>query len=246
MSILQFQFFDSYSRMLVNGGEVFSTGPPGCSNPLPGRPEELCHDGQGDDAHPIGLEICPDRHFSLIPPQQMRSDGAQWQQTAFGASPPAPIASDTSVHEIMLSNTLPDKALDQFACQIEEIAFGNGYQGSQHPITPAGFGGPTGFFPTLPVNNDFTNAAPAVGFMEGTSLRLTASGGNIADWRYIILYINSQPNPTHVHDGPLVGFWDHGVPVTITDGQTHAFKFDLAPLDAVGNILKVTRIQDPI
>lgn len=222
------------------GGEVFSTGPPGCSNPLPGRPEELCHDGLGDDAHPVGLERCPDRHFSLIPPQDMRSQGGQWQEV-IGAN-----AALSSIHEIMLSNTLPDKALGQFVCQIEEIAFGNGYQGSQHPITPVGFGGPLLAQPSLPVLNNFTNVDPAIGFMEGTSIRLTASGGNIADWRYIILYLATQNNPTHVHDSPLVGFWDQGEVVTITDGQTHAFKFDEALLDSVGNILKVTRTQDPI
>ncbi len=239
MALLQFQFFDSYSREVVQGGEVYSTGAPGCANPDPGRPERLCNDGTGAGIEE-GLEICPDRHFSLIPPQDMRSNGAQWQEV-IGAS-----ASLSSIHEILLSNTLPDKALDQFVCQIEEIAFGNGYQGSQHPITPPGFGGPLLAQPSLPVRNNFTNVDPAIGFMEGTSIRLTASGGNIADWRYIILYLATQNNPTHVHDSPLVGFWDHGEVVTITDGQTHAFKFDLAPLDAVGDILKVTRTQDPI
>ncbi len=238
MAILQFQFFDSYSRMIVNSSEIFATGAPGCANPLPGRPEKLCADGI--DNPPGGLEICPDRFSSLIPPNQMRSNGAQWQED-IGAS-----AVLSSICEILLSNTLPDKALDQFVCQIEEIAFGNGYQGSQHPITPFDQGGPLLAQPTLPVLNNFTNVDPAIAFMEGTSIRLTASGGNIADWRYIILYVATQPNPTHVHDSPLIGFWDQGEVVTITDGQTHAFKFDLAELDNVGDILKVTRIQDPI
>lgn len=226
--------------MLVNSGEVFDTGPPGCANPLPGRPFQLCEDGQGAGGGGTGDMICPDRFPSLIPPEDMRSDGAQWQQT-IGVSAPL-----SSIHEIMLSNTLPDKALDQFICQIEEIAIGNGYQGTQHPIVPFDQGGPLLAQPTLSINSAFTNVDPAIGFMEGISLRLTASGGNIADWRYIILYVATQPNPTHVHDAPLVGFWDQGEPVTITDGQTHAFKFDLAELDNVGDILKVTRIQDPI
>jgi len=101
MAILQFQFFDSYSRMLVNSGEVFDTGPPGCANPLPGRPFQLCEDGQGAGGGGTGDMICPDRFPSLIPPEDMRSDGAQWDQV-IGAS-----AVLSQIHEIMLSNTLP-------------------------------------------------------------------------------------------------------------------------------------------
>ena len=163
-----------------------------------------------------------------------------WQQV-IGVSAPL-----SNIHEILLSARSPDKVLDQFVCQVEEIEFGNGYQGSQHPIVRFDQGGPLLANPSLSIESDFTNADPALGFMEGTSLRLTASGGNIADWRYIILYIATQNNPTHVHDSPLVGFWDVGEVVTITDGQTHAFKFNLADLDDVGNILKITRTEDPI
>jgi len=244
MALLQFQFYESYVRECVNQGEVFNTGAPGCSNPDPGRPERLCQDGLDFDGN--GLGICPDRHISLLPGPpffhtgQMRSDGPRWTEDLSGVSP------SPSVIEILLSARTPDKILDQFVCQVEEIPFGNGYQGSQHPITPPNQGGPNPSLPTLSVNANFSNADPAIAFLEGTSMRLTASGGNIADWRYIILYIASQPNPTHVHDGPLVGFWDQGEPVTITDGQTHAFKFNLADLDVVGNILKVTRTSDPI
>ena len=241
MALLQFQFYESYVRECVNHGEVFNTGAPGCANPLPGRPERLCEDGLDNDGS--GLQICPDRHFSLMPPGhtgQMRSDGPRWQEDLSGVAP------SPSAIEILLSARSPDKVLDQFVCQVEEIPFGNGYAGSQHPLTPPGFGGPNPPTPALSINANFSNAAPAIGFLQGTSMRLTASGGNIADWRYIILYISSQPNPTHVHDGPLIGFWDQGEPVTITDGQTHAFKFDLADLDVVGDILKVTRTEDPI
>jgi len=148
----------------------------------------------------------------------------------------------------MLSNVLPDKANARFGCEITEIAIGNGYVGRNTLREPPVIPGPAGedHTPAISCEVAFTNAAPSIGFMEGTSVKLTASGGNIADWRWIILYISSFDNPTHQKDGPLVGFWDHGSPVILTDGQTHEFRFDGALVGAVGNILKVTASPDPI
>lgn len=203
MSVLPFQFFDSYTRTVFEVGEEFTLG--------------------GD---------CPDRDPSLIPPFDQAAQGAIWQDDPLLVPRP-------TLHEILLSNVLPDKANAQFACQIVEIAIGNGYEGrdAPPPLGPA-------HDPTMPIQADFTNAAPSIGFMEGTSLKLVASGGNIADWRWIILYKSSANNATHQKDAALVGFWDQGETIIITDGQTHQFKFNGADVDAVGDILKVTLTPD--
>lgn len=45
-------------------------------------------------------------------------------------------------------------------------------------------------------------------------LTLTASGGAVATWRYVILY-----NDTATND-ELIGWWDRGSAVTMSDGDT--------------------------
>ena len=219
MSILPFQFFDSYTRALFNHGENTPTGPPGCPQ-------------LGFDCNVGTFPNCPDRDPSIVPPNQMRHLPGVWDGGLLGGI--------EAFHEIMLTNVLPRKTQDQFVCQLEEIAIGNGYIGNQHPLSNP----PPLDYQSMPINENFTNAAPSIGIMEGISFKLTASGGNIADWRWIILYLSSQHNPTHRNDSPLVGFWDQGNVVTLTDGQTHEFRFNGADVEDVGNILKMTATPD--
>lgn len=50
-------------------------------------------------------------------------------------------------------------------------------------------------------------------------LVLTASG-NVATFRYIVIY-----NDTAVSD-PLIGYFDHGSSITMTNGQTYTINFN--------------------
>lgn len=51
-------------------------------------------------------------------------------------------------------------------------------------------------------------------------LVLTASGGTVGPYRYIYIY-----NDTATND-ELIAYYDHGVSVTLQDGETHTLDFD--------------------
>ena len=57
-------------------------------------------------------------------------------------------------------------------------------------------------------------------FVGGTDPSWTASGGSIGPFRYAVLY-NSTP-PTK----PLIGWWDYGAVVTLTNGNTFTVDLD--------------------
>ena len=57
---------------------------------------------------------------------------------------------------------------------------------------------------------------------------LTASGGSVGPFQYIYLY-----NETATND-PLIGYWDNGSGITITDGNSTTLQF------AAGGILTIS------
>lgn len=62
-----------------------------------------------------------------------------------------------------------------------------------------------------------------------TDLTLTASGGSVATFRYVVLY-----NDTATND-ELIGWWDYGSAVTLVDTQQFIIDFD-----ASAGVLTVT------
>lgn len=66
-------------------------------------------------------------------------------------------------------------------------------------------------------------------FIGGTDPSWTASGGSIGPFRYAVLYNSTNASK------PLIGWWDYGAALTITNGN--AFTVDI---DQVGGILTIT------
>lgn len=57
--------------------------------------------------------------------------------------------------------------------------------------------------------------------ITATDLTLTASGGAIADFRYVSLYNDDPTSPAD----PLIGWWDTGSTQTLLDGQSLLLDF---------------------
>ena len=108
------------------------------------------------------------------------------------------------VLKVMLTNTAPNLATHDTYSDISgnEVASGNGY-------TTGG--------------SDTTNAISrtgAVTSVTGTDVVFTASGGNIGPFRYAVLYNDTSATK------PLIGMWDYGSSVTVTD--TNDFTVDFS------------------
>jgi len=107
---------------------------------------------------------------------------------------------------IYLSDSAPNVSTNKVKANVPEIATGNGYAG---PIN---------------IHNAYSQTG-GVGTMTGdASETITASGGSIATFRYIVLYNSSKAG------GPLIAYWDYGSEVTLASGNTFTVNFDPAIL----------------
>lgn len=57
--------------------------------------------------------------------------------------------------------------------------------------------------------------------LDFDDLVLTASGGSVGPFRYVYVYDDTPTSPAD----PVVGVYDLGAPVTITDGSSRTLKF---------------------
>jgi len=110
---------------------------------------------------------------------------------------------DAHTFKVMLTLTAP-VVTNTIKSDLTEIAAGNGYTAGGTATTIA------------------TSEASGTTTVTGTEVTWTASGGAIANFRYVVLY-----NDTSASDN-LVAFWDYGSTVSVLTGETFNVKFNNA------------------
>jgi hypothetical protein len=115
--------------------------------------------------------------------------------------------------KVMLTNTAP-AASNSVKTDITEISAGNGYSAGGATVTITASGQSAGVYK-----------------LEGNDVTFTASGGSIGPFRYAVLYNDTPTSPAD----PLIGYWDYGTNVTITDGNSF-----LVDINATNGILQLT------
>lgn len=106
----------------------------------------------------------------------------------------------TDVLKIYLSNEAP-LAADTVKADIAEIAAGNGYT--------------AGGDDTQNVWSETSGTASCV----GTDVVVTATGGTVGPFRYVILYNDTNASKR------LIGYWDYGSSITLNDTETFTTDF---------------------
>lgn len=106
--------------------------------------------------------------------------------------------------KVALTNTAPNATDDHFI-DITEISAGNGYTAGGTQATISSSAQTSGTYKLVLADVTFT-----------------ASGGSIGPARYAILY-----NDTATND-ELIGYWDYGTNLTITDGNSLLVDFSAA------------------
>ena len=109
---------------------------------------------------------------------------------------------NTDTLKIMLTDVAP-VATNTVKSNITEIAAGNGYTA----------GGATAAFVS---GNDTSGTYKLI--LSAPSW--TASGGSIAQFRYAVLYNSTTAS------GNLIGWWDYGAEVNLTNGNTFTVSLD--------------------
>ena len=111
---------------------------------------------------------------------------------------------NTGTLKVALSNTAPLNTNATFS-DITEITAEHGYSA----------GGAT------PTNSGFSQTA-GTGKLVLVDTTITASGGTIGPFRYVVLYNDTPTSPAD----PLIGWWDYGSSITLADGETFTVDFD--------------------
>jgi len=104
--------------------------------------------------------------------------------------------------EVYLSNAAPSASGDAVKADLAEISTGNGYTGPED------------------ITNDYTETG-GTGTLTGTDVTITASGGSIGPFQYVVLQNTTPTSPLD----PLIGWWDYGSAVTLADGESFTVDF---------------------
>lgn len=105
--------------------------------------------------------------------------------------------------KVLLTNTAP-VATNAVKGDLTEISAGNGYSAGGAATTMS----------------DSTSSGTAKA--TAADVTFTANGGSIGPFRYAVLYNDTPSSPLK----PLVGWWDYGAALTLTDGNQFVVDFD--------------------
>ena len=108
----------------------------------------------------------------------------------------------TDTFKVMLTLTAP-VATNTVKADLTEIAAGNGYTAGGTATTTA------------------ISETSGTATVTGTEVVFTASGGAIANFRYVVLYNDSATSPLDA----LVAFSDYGSTLTVADTETFTVTF---------------------
>lgn len=114
--------------------------------------------------------------------------------------------------KVMLTAVAP-VATNSVKGDLTEIAAGNGYSAGGTTATFSSGAQTTGTYKLVLADVTFT-----------------ASGGSITTFRYAVLYNDTPSSPAD----PLIGYWDYGASITITNGNS--FTVDM---DATNGVLTI-------
>lgn len=106
--------------------------------------------------------------------------------------------------KVLLSNTAPNAATNTVKADLTEITAQNGYSA----------GGPSS---AMSVSESGGTAK-----VTATDVTITASGGSIGPFRYVIIYNDTQTSPADA----LVAYYDYGSSITLNDGESFTVDFD--------------------
>ena len=115
--------------------------------------------------------------------------------------------------KVYLSNAAPSASGDAVKLDMAEITNQNGYAA---PVSVANVGTRSGGTVTV----------------QGTSLTITASGGTVGPFQYVVLYNDTPSSPAD----PLIAWWDYGSTITLQDGESFSVKFNGAAVGVAGDI----------
>ena len=103
--------------------------------------------------------------------------------------------------KVYFTNAAPSASADDVKADLAEISAGNGYTAGGEDVT-----------------NTYSETT-GTGTLAGTDVTVTASGGSIGPFQYVLLY-----DDTHASD-VLVAWWDYGSAVTLADTETFTVDF---------------------
>ena len=118
---------------------------------------------------------------------------------------------NTDTLECYLSNAAPSASLDNVKADLAEITNENGYAAPQD------------------TTNTYSESA-GTGTLVGTKIVITASGGTIGPFQYVVLQNTTPTSPVD----PLIAWWDYGSALTLNDGESFSIKFNNS--ETTGNI----------